>query len=58
MGSSKKKLVMSVVSTILIPLGTFFLQKIAKKVIDKLESKSSYYENDNPFSTARYKKSQ
>jgi len=53
MASSKKKLVMMVVSTILIPLGTFFLKKIAEKVIDKLDSKSSYHENDDPFSTAR-----
>jgi len=58
MASSKKKLVMMVVSTILIPLGTFLLKKIAEKVIDKLDSKSSYHENDDPFSTAQWKKSQ
>ena len=58
MASLKKKLVMMGVSAILIPLGTFFLKKITEKVVNKLDSESSYHENDNPFSTAQWKKSQ
>jgi len=67
MASVNKKLVMMGVSIILIPLGKSILKKIVKeitgkidsqssdeeKVIDKLDSKSSYHENDDPFSTAR-----
>ena len=58
MASVNKKLVMIGVSTILIPLGTFFLKKITEKVINKLDSESSYHENDNPCSTAQWNKSQ
>ena len=58
MASVNKKLVMIGVSTILIPLGTFFLKKITEKVINKLDSESSCHENDNPCSTAQWNKSQ
>ena len=53
MASSKKKLVMMVVSTILIPLGTFLLKKIVTEITGKLDSRSSEEEKDTLMHTTQ-----
>jgi hypothetical protein len=53
MASVKKEYVIAGISTLLIPLGTWILKKIASKVIDKGDSKSSADENNDVASASQ-----